>query len=307
MHAVRLEINTALLNLNKMLERVLGEAITFVWLPSSLELWVEADPAMLDQMVMNLCLNAKEALPQGGTLTLETSCEEFDAERVKLHPESRPGQFACLRISDTGIGMEADVLKHLFEPFFTTKEIGTGTGLGLASSQGIVSQHKGWINVESVPGQGTSFRVYLPLSAKIEAAPAVTTRPLTLKGQNETILLVEDEAALLFVTSKGLTMLGYQVLSAVNGEEALELWKQNQDAIDLVLTDMRMPKGMNGLQLAQKLWEIKPLLKVIIMSGYSAEILNDNDAVKPGYTFLAKPFPFKVLSETLRGCLDEPA
>ena len=305
MQSVRLEINTALTNLGKMLERVLGEQITFVWLPSSSELWVDADPTMLDQVVMNLCLNAKDALPNGGTLTLQTSLQEFNAERVKLHPESRPGQFACLRITDTGIGMEPDVLKHLFEPFFTTKEIGLGTGLGLASSQGIVSQHKGWINVESVPGQGTSFRIYLPLSAKIEAAPAVASRPLTLKGENETILLVEDEAALLFVTKKGLTMSGYRVLTAVNGEEALELWRQNQDVIDLVLTDMRMPKGMSGLELAEKLWETKPLLKVIIMSGYSAEILKDNSAVKPGYTFLAKPFAFKVLAETIRACLDE--
>ena len=304
MRLVRLELNTAVTNLNKMLERVLGEHVTFVWLPGSSELWVEADPAMLDQLVMNLCLNAKDALPHGGTLTLETSLAEFTAENAKLHPEARPGQFACLRISDTGIGMNADVLQHLFEPFFTTKEIGKGTGLGLASSYGIVTQHQGWINVESVLGQGSSFRIYLPLSPKIEAAPAATTRPLNLKEQNETILLVEDEAALLLVTTSGLRMLGYKVLSAVNGEEALELWRQNQDAIDLVLTDMRMPKGMSGLELAEKLWETKPLLKIIIMSGYSAETLTDHAAGNSGYTFLAKPFAFKVLSETVRACLD---
>lgn len=305
MQSVRLEINAALANLRKMLERVLGEPITLVWLPSPLELWVEADPAMLDQAVMNLCLNARDALPEGGTLTLQTSVEEFNAERVKLHPESRLGKFACLRITDNGIGMPTDVLQHLFEPFFTTKEIGTGTGLGLASSQGIVSQHKGWINVESVPGEGTSFRIYLPLSARINAPAAVVSRPLTLKGQSETILLVEDEAALLLVTKRGLTMLGYRVLTAVNGEEAFELWNQNRDVIDLVLTDMRMPKGMSGLELAEKIWETKPLLKIIIMSGYSAEILKDGAELKPGYTFLAKPFPFKVLTETLRRCLDD--
>jgi CheY-like chemotaxis protein len=287
-----------------MLGDLLNENVAFVWLPSPQELWIDADPTMLNQVIVNLCLNARDALPHGGTLTLETSLAKFDIESSKPHQESRPGQFACLRISDTGVGMNADVVKHLFEPFFTTKEIGEGNGLGLASSYGIVSQHKGWINVESVLGQGTSFRLYLPLSVKIEAAPVEIAGKLSLKGQNETILLVEDEAALLLVTTKGLTMLGYQVLTATNGEEAFELWEKNRDIIDLVLTDMRMPKGMNGLDLAQKIWQTAPLVKVIIMSGYSTEILRENTANDIGYTFLAKPFAFKVLSQTIRQCME---
>jgi len=176
MHHGRLDINAALANLLTMLERVLGEDITCVWRPCARELWVEADAAMLDQAVLNFCLNARDAMPDGGTVTLETSVAEFDARNVQAHPESRPGRFACLRIGDTGCGMDADALKHLFEPFFTTKEVGKGSGLGLASAHGIVHQHKGWVNVESVVGRGTSFRLYLPLSVKAEAAHAAAPR-----------------------------------------------------------------------------------------------------------------------------------
>ena len=200
--------------------------------------------------------------------------------------------------------MNPDVLKHLFEPFFTTKDIGKGTGLGLASTLGIVDQHKGWITVESVVGRGTSCRLYFPLSAKAKPAPAVSPSTLSLKGQNETILLVEDEAALLFITTRGLTILGYRVLSATNGQEALDLWKQHQNDIDLVITDMKMPKGMSGLDLAQKLQQTKPSLKVIIMSGYSMEMVKDSADGNSGYTFLSKPFAIKELSETVRRCLD---
>jgi signal transduction histidine kinase len=301
---VRLEVNAAVSNLFNMIERLVGEEITCVWHPIARELWVEADSAMLDQAAMNLCLNAKDAMPNGGTLTLETSQEEFKADCVKLNPNSHPGQFACLRITDTGCGMGADVLKHLFEPFFTTKEIGKGSGLGLASTFGIANQHKGWMEVESIVGKGTSFSLYLPLAVAVETVTAATPKALSLKGQNETILLVEDEAALLFITSRGLTILGYHVLTATNGPEALAVWEQHQNAIDLVITDMRMPKGLNGLELAEKLWEFKPSLKVIVMSGYSTEIAKENTEGNRNYTFLAKPFAINQLSETVRACLD---
>jgi len=299
-----LEINATLASLLKMLERLLGENITCLQRPSTQKLWVEADPAMLHQVVINLCLNAKEAMPNGGTLTLDTSLAEFGAEILQLHPESRPGRFVCLRVSDTGGGMGADVLKHLFEPFFTTKEVGKGPGLGLASAYGIVHQHKGWINVESVVGHGATFRIYLPLSAKKEAAHTGTPQALSSKGQNETILLVEDEEALLFVSSRALTTVGYRVLSASNGQQAMELWEQHQDTIDLVLTDMRMPKGMSGLMLAKQLWKAKPSLKIIIMSGYSMEIAQKSSEDTPDYTFLPKPFDLKTLAATVRHCLE---
>jgi signal transduction histidine kinase len=304
MHPEQLEINGALTNLLKMLDRLLGENVTCLWLPGSRELWVEADAAMLDQAVMNLCINARDAMPNGGTLTLETCLEEINSENLHLHPESRPGRFVCLRISDTGCGIDADVLKHLFEPFFTTKEIGKGTGLGLASAYGIMHQHKGWMNVESVVGQGTRFRLYFPLSTKTDAAQITTTRIPAVKGQNETILLVEDEVALLQISAGALTMFGYRVLSAANAPEALKLWKQHRDAIDLVVTDMRMPKGLNGLELAEELWKTKPSLKIIVMSGYSMEMVQNGMASNGSYTFLAKPFDLKTLSETVRRCLN---
>jgi two-component system cell cycle sensor histidine kinase/response regulator CckA len=211
MHLVRLEMNTAVANLVKMIERLVGEKITCVWQPIAQELWVEADSVMLDQAAMNLCLNARDAMPEGGTLTLETSGAEFDADAARLHLNAHPGQFACLQITDTGRGMEPDVLKHLFEPFFTTKEIGKGSGLGLASTYGIAVQHKGWMDVESTVGKGSSFRFYLPLAPELKKLPLAASKKLALKGQNETILLVEDEPALLFVTNRGLAILGDRV------------------------------------------------------------------------------------------------
>ena len=307
MHLEPLEINAALTHLLKMLERLLGEDITCLRLPSAGELWIEADAAMLDQLVMNLCINARDAMPTGGSLTLETSLAEFDPESARIHPESRPGTFVCVRISDTGCGMNADVLKHLFEPFFTTKEVGKGTGLGLASAYGIVHQHKGWMNVESVVGQGTSFRVYFPLSSRTEATRPPTAQIVPSKGQDETILLVEDEASLLLVTAQVLSTFGYRVLSASDGQEALKLWEQHQDTIDLVLTDVRMPQGISGLELAKKLRKAKPSLRVIIMSGYSMEIVRNDMASTVGYAFIAKPFDLKTLSETVRHCLGEPS
>lgn len=304
MHPEKLEINSVLTNLCKMIERLFGKNISCVQLPGTRELWVEADPDMLDQAVMNLCLNARDAMPNGGTLTLESSLTEITTESIQIQPEARLGQFVCLRISDTGCGMDAAILKHLFEPFFTTKEIGQGSGLGLASTYGIVHQHKGWVNVESIVGQGTTFRLHLPLSEKKKASPTGTAQMPSFKGKNETILLVEDEEALLLLGTRALTLSGYRVLSATNGQEALELWKQHRDAIDLVLTDMRMPKGIGGLELAEKLWKAKPSLKIIIMSGYNMEMAQDSAASPIGYTFLAKPFDLKTLAETVHHCLE---
>jgi PAS domain S-box-containing protein len=303
MNPERLEINGALAHLLKMLERLLGEDITCVCCANSGELWIDADAAMLDQVVMNLCINARDAMPNGGTLTLETSEAEFDVASVLGHPGAVPGRFACVQISDTGCGMNANVLGHLFEPFFTTKEIGKGTGLGLASAYGIVLQHKGWMSVKSEVGKGSSFRLYLPLlgeaKAILEAAPITSS-----EGQSEMILVVEDEEDLLLVCARALNMFGYRVLTAANGREALQIWEKHHGVIDLVLTDMRMPNAISGLELAETFWKTKPSLKVIIMSGYSMETVRDSVAGNDAYTFLAKPFDLKVLSESVRRCLD---
>jgi CheY-like chemotaxis protein len=182
----------------------------------------------------------------------------------------------------------------------TTKELGKGTGLGLASAYGVLQQHKGWIEVESIVGSGTSFRLFLPSFVVGAIKDTTTPSKLSSTKQNKTILLVEDEPALLFISTRALNMLGYQILSATNGEEALTIWEQHQAEIDLLLTDMRMPKGMNGLELANEFWKTKPFLKIIIMSGYSMEVATDTLAGATAYTFLAKPFSVKTLSEVVQ-------
>jgi two-component system cell cycle sensor histidine kinase/response regulator CckA len=300
---VLMEVNGAVTALLKMLERVLGEQITYVFEPGSPEYWVKADPAMLDQALMNLCLNARDAMPQGGTLTLTTSICDFDSEYVIVHPDAQTGEFVRIRVSDTGCGMDAEVLKHVFEPFFTTKEVGQGTGLGLASSHGIAEQHNGWMSVESIVGEGTHFDLYLPWVARPDPIQATTNPVVPHHGKKQTVLVVEDEEALLTIFTKALSMFGYRVFAAANGPEALKVWEENHEQIQLVLTDMRMPKGMSGLDLAKKMWQLKPLLKVIIMSGYSLEITRDANVGSSAYVFLPKPFDLTTLSETVSECL----
>ncbi len=305
MQPQRLELNGALAHLLGMLERLLGEEISCSLHATVPELWVDADLAMLEQAVMNLCLNARDAMPNGGTLTLETSVVTFDAASARVEPKSRPGQFVCMRVSDTGCGMNADVLKHLFEPFFTTKQLGQGTGLGLASVYGTVHQHQGWLNVESRPEHGTTFRLYLPRSPKPRVTGTPDGAPVDTKGKGETLLLVEDEPALLAIATRALSRLGYRVLPAVDGRQALALWECYANDIDLVLTDMRMPNGINGLALAERLWNMKPSLKIIIMSGYSSELATNGSVSQVEFTYLAKPFELQTLAETVRRCLGE--
>ncbi|HTA88334.1 MAG TPA: ATP-binding protein [Polyangiaceae bacterium] len=305
MQLQRLELNGALTHLRGMLERLLGEEISCSLHAAVPELWVDADLAMLEQAVMNLCLNARDAMPNGGTLTLETSVATFDAASARVEPKSRPGQFVCVRVSDTGCGMNADVQKHLFEPFFTTKKLGQGTGLGLASVYGTVQQHQGWLNVESRPEHGTTFRLYLPRSPKPQLTGTPNGAPVDTKGKGETLLLVEDEPALLAIATRALSRLGYRVLPAVDGRQALALWECYANDIDLVLTDMRMPNGISGLALAERLWNMKPSLKIIIMSGYSSELATNGSASQVEFTYLAKPFELQTLAETVRCCLGE--
>jgi CheY-like chemotaxis protein len=199
--------------------------------------------------------------------------------------------------------MNEDVLKHLFEPFFTTKAVGQGTGLGLASVYGTVQQHHGWLNVESRPEQGTTVRLYLPRSPhspKPEAGGTPKGASVDTKGKGETLLLVENEPALLAIATRALSRLGYRVLPAVDGRQALALWECYANDIDLVLTDMRMPNGINGLALAERLWSTKPSLKIIIMSGYSSEMATNGTASQVEFTYLAKPFELETLATTIR-------
>ena len=297
-----LDLNVVLNNMTQMVHRLLGEDIALEShyapaLPS-----IEADAGMIEQVLLNLAVNARDAMPKGGRLVVSTSHIEVGQSYGDIHPESRPGQFVCITVADTGCGMTPETLARIFEPFFTTKEVGKGTGLGLATVYGIVKQHQGWIEVGSHLGIGTTFKIFLPACAQT-ADPVVENGPERTRGGNETILLVEDEPVLRELARMILQDYDYRVLEAGNGVEALKVWDQQQGRIDLLLTDMVMPEGMNGRELAEKLKLRKPELKVIYTSGYSFDAIG-NEAALCGARFLQKPYPPPQLAQTVRECLD---
>jgi len=244
-------------------------------------------------------------MPNGGRLDIETSGVEFDEFTASQSAQTRPGSFVCLRVSDTGSGIPSDILPRLFEPFFTTKEAGKGTGLGLATVFGIVERHQGWINVESKVNHGTTFRVYLPRLLKSAALNSSQPASSVMDGGNETILVVEDDPSLRLSVRKALAQLGYRILEAPTGVKALEVWRQNRGDIRLLLTDLVMPDGMTGKDLAQRLLKEEPNLKVIYMSGYTADILGKDFPLDQGVNFLSKPFQALKLAHTIRDCLDK--
>jgi PAS domain S-box-containing protein len=300
------ELNAALTNLLKMVRRLLGEQVSLHFVPGAQPLLVEADPGMLDQAVLNLCINARDAMPAGGTLTLATEAVELDAAAAAVMPDARPGKFCCLVVKDTGVGMPPDVLQHLFEPFFTTKEVGKGTGLGLASLHGIVHQHQGWVTVASVVGEGTTFRIFLPASPKMErAASASAHAAAPMPGGHETILLVEDEGVVRKMTTVVLERLGYRVIAAVDGREARRRWEEHAGQIDLLFADMVMPGGVSGLQLGEELRQQRRGLKILLMSGYSSEIIRGESLAEAGIVFLPKPFSAAALAQAVRRCCDD--
>lgn len=298
------DLNELAASLTKLLARTLGEDIAMKAdcagnLPA-----VYADRGMIEQVIMNLAVNARDAMPKGGQLNLSTAIREVNAAQVQQHPESRPGHFVCLSVADTGNGIPPELLPHIFEPFFTTKQVGKGTGLGLATVYGIVKQHEGWIEVESCPGQGTTFRIFLPVSDRKTAIVVTKLTAPAACGGSETILVVEDEPALLSLVRATLQRQGYRVFTAGSGLEALEDWTNRLHQIDLLLTDMVMPDGVTGVELAEKMLAKKPELKTIYMSGYSSEINGHDQVVSNDVCFLAKPFGPQMLTELVRECLD---
>ncbi len=299
-----LDLNAVIANVAKLLQQVIGAHITvqletYSGLPP-----VQADASMMDQILLNLAVNARDAMPRGGRLTIRTAVVEVVAASVQQNPEARAGRFVCLTVSDTGCGMTPEIQSRIFEPFFTTKETGKGTGLGLATVFGIVKQHEGWIEVDSAVGVGTTFNVFLPASlesAKTSAAQAAAPK---VRGGKETILLVEDEEALREMAALILQKHGYHVLEAASGVKALAVWQERAAEIDLLLTDMVMPEGMSGRALAEKLLAEKPGLKVIYASGYSPNFDDLNFGLKEGVNFLQKPYHPRHLAQTVRDCLD---
>jgi signal transduction histidine kinase/ActR/RegA family two-component response regulator len=300
-----LDLNALVDNLLKMLGRLLGEHIQISFERWARPAWVEADSGMLEQVVTNLCVNARDAMPKGGQLRLGIAAREINPGQAKANLEARPGTFICLAVSDNGCGMDEATLKRIFDPFFTTKEVGKGTGLGLATVYGIVKQHQGWVEVESQVGAGTSFLIYLPVTTPAEP-PAAPPRLLaeTVAGGSETLLLVEDDRQVRRALCLFLRGQGYQVIEAGSGVEALRLWNLHQSAINLLLTDMVMPEGMTGLELADQLRARKPELKVIISSGYSSELLGPGGKLVAKVLYLPKPCEATLLAKTVRECLD---
>jgi two-component system cell cycle sensor histidine kinase/response regulator CckA len=302
-----MDINEVIQQVTKMLQRVLGENVSLrsnlaPRLPA-----IEADATMMEQVIMNLSVNARDAMPGGGSLTIGTVPVMVSKAYVERNPEAREGTFVCLSVSDNGTGIESDKLGKLFEPFFTTKEVGKGTGLGLATVYGIVKQHQGWIEVESELGKGSVFKVYLPSSAKAVQARNGKVAPQKVRGGKETVLLVEDEDGVLTLARGILKSYGYDVLEARSGVEALRLWAQHDTRIDLLLTDIVMPEGMSGLDLAKKLRQEKHDLKVLYSSGYSIEVAGQDFGLMDGMAFLKKPYQPAALALKVRECLDLPA
>jgi PAS domain S-box-containing protein len=299
-----LDLDSLLGNLLKMLRRLIGENIGLEFKNSSHPLWVEADPGMLEQVVMNLVVNARDAMSGGGRITVATEEVEISAEQAAPNPQRRVGRFACLRVTDTGCGMDAETVQRIYEPFFTTKPAGKGTGLGLATVHGIVQRHEGWIEVESVLGAGTTFSVFLPASAIRGQNSGSQKGGPTVQGGKEAVLLVEDNAAVRSLASAVLRRGGYRVIEAVDGQEALKRWSEQEGNVALLVTDMIMPEGMTGLELSERLCRQKPDLKVVIMSGYSPEAALGELPRRPGLAYLSKPFEIATFSRTVRECLD---
>jgi CheY-like chemotaxis protein len=293
-----------------MLKRVIGEDISLV-MPLADDLWsVNADPSQMDQVILNLAVNARDAMPEGGTLTIATANVVLDEAYATSHVDARPGEHVMLAVGDTGIGMDEDVKARLFEPFFTTKDRGQGTGLGLASVFGIVRQNGGHIEVHSELGQGTTLRAYLPratVSAREVRRSAEAAEPRRLKHEpqrrgTETVLLVEDDAPVRDMTMRVLESHGYRVLAAGDGLEALQIGQQHDGPIHLLLTDVVLPQ-MNGRELAEELLPGRPEMRVLYMSGYTDDAIAQHGVLAPGISFVAKPFSIEDLTRTVREVL----
>jgi hypothetical protein len=298
-----LDLNNVLTDFCKMLPSLIGEDVEMRFRPSSQECAVKSDKGQIEQVVMNLVVNARDAMPEGGVLTIETERINLDATYFQKHKaEVKPGEYIMLAITDTGMGMTASVQSHLFEPFFTTKEVGKGTGLGLSTIYGIVKQCNGYVWVYSEVGKGTTFKVFFPgVSAEVEAAADSSIQEIETRGV-ETILLVEDEAALRTVTSEFLESKGYHVLQAGDGLEALRISAEHEDGIDLLLTDVIIP-GLRGIEVAERVRAERPGIAIMYMSGYT-ELGAKQQGIQKSHGFLQKPFSLLTLSTTIRRALD---
>ncbi|HSN91137.1 MAG TPA: PAS domain S-box protein [Anaeromyxobacteraceae bacterium] len=299
-----IDLNEVIRDAERLLRRVLGEDVDLAVAPAP-GLWrVKADPAQIQQVVLNLAVNARDAMPRGGKLTLETANVELDERYAGTHPGVRPGPHVLLALSDTGVGLSPEARAHLFEPFFTTKPTGHGTGLGLATVYGIVRQAGGHVWVYSEQGHGTSVKVYLPRCEEAAPAPAPRPAPRDHRG-SETVLVAEDAPAVRELAARALSEAGYQVLQAGGGKEALEMAARAAGPVHLLLTDVVMP-DMSGRELAEALGRLRPETRVLYMSGYTENTITHHGVLDPGVHFLAKPFTPSALLARAREVLDAP-
>jgi signal transduction histidine kinase/FixJ family two-component response regulator len=301
-----LDLNTTVDGMLKMLQRFLGEHIVLAWAPAAAVWPIHVDPSQIDQILANLCINARDAISGTGTLRIETANVEIDEPASAATPGSAPGDYIRLVVADDGCGMSQETLARIFEPFFTTKELGTGTGLGLATVYGIIQQNHGFVEVRSEPGRGTTFAVHLPryTGAPDEDPRRVRAPPASPPAHGtETILLVEDEPAILRMTTRLLEQQGFEVLSAGAPAEAIRRAKEHPGAIDLLMTDVVMPE-MNGRELGNTLLATRPGLKRLYMSGYTADIIAHHGVLDEGVHFLQKPFSRAEAAAKVRAALD---
>jgi PAS domain S-box-containing protein len=292
------DVNEMVFGFHKLLARLIGEDIVFRVIPAHENLMVEADKGQLEQVLMNLATNARDAMPKGGTLEVKTDMVTFDTDQGAI----KRGTYAVLSVSDTGFGMDKTTQEHIYEPFFTTKEVGKGTGLGLAIVYGIVQKHNGIIHLYSEPGVGTTFKIYLPLipSAVKQVSHASSTMP---PMGTETILLVEDDDSVRAVTKAMLEEFGYTVVEAANGEDAVKLFRENKDKIQLVLCDLIMPI-INGKETFKQIIKIRPHVKVIFISGYTSDIIAQKGIIEDGVDFISKPLNPSDLFNKIRDVLE---
>jgi len=300
-----LDLNALVANMDRMLRRVIGEHIELETVLSPGLGSVRADAGQLEQVIINLAVNARDAMPEGGKLSIRTGNVEV-ARSSRLHADVRPGSYVRLTVADTGKGMDAEIMVHLFEPFYTSKETGKGTGLGLSTVYGIVKQSGGEVVVESKPGRGATFTIYLPRITEPALTAPLPEVETAVRSGTETILLVEDELGVRQLVCEMLQRLGYQILQASGGAEALRLFEQHQGSIDLLITDVIMPQ-MSGRELAQRLKVLQPTLKVLYISGYTDDMLAHHGVLESNVFLLQKPFAPDELAKKLREVLDAPA
>ncbi len=296
-------LNDVVQQVHKFLARIIGEDVQLTPKPDTSELLVKIDSGQIEQVLINLATNARDAMPKGGLLTIGTGLMDVDASFVQANGYGKTGRYALISVSDTGSGMDEKTRSRIFEPFFTTKEVGKGTGLGMSIVYGIVKQHHGFINVYSEPGIGTTFRIYIPLIDKGLAEDESVVMPTPPKGGSETILVAEDDAAVLMLTEEILTSFGYLVIPAEDGEDAVEKFKVHRDTIKLILMDIIMPKK-NGKEAYREIRQLDADVKIIYSSGYTLDIIQSRDVLDEGAELIMKPVQPLELLRKVRELLD---